>query len=123
MIKECVYILQLLNVYVLLIYLENICKSMNCAGNLALRKPVWEDQRWKGKEDWRRDKAVEGLYDDRSALGGQCVISENFARTATWGVDLERVVSISYIDIYYRTDNKPRMITLFFVDWLMYAFC
>ena len=80
---------------------------MNCAGNLALGKPMWEDQPWKGKEDWRGDKAVDGRYDDRSAAGGQCVISENRRRTATWRVDLGGVVSISHIDIYYRTDNRP----------------
>ena len=77
---------------------------------MALGKPVWEDQPWKGAKDWRGDKAVDGLYNNRSALGGQCVISENYARTATWRVDLGGVVSISHMDIYYRTDNKPRML-------------
>ena len=80
--------------------------------NLALRRPVWEDRPWKGKEDWRGNKAVDGLYDNRSALGGQCVISENFARTATWRVDLGDVVSISHIDFYFRTDNRPRNIKI-----------
>ena len=78
--------------------------------NLALGKPVWEGQPWEGIEDWRGDKAVDGLYDDRSAAGGQCVISENGRRTATWRVDLGSVVSISHIDIYFRTDNHPRNI-------------
>ena len=77
---------------------------------MALRRPVWEDRPWPDKQDWRGDKAVDGLYDNRGALGGQCVISEIFARTATWKVDLEGVVSISHIDIYYRTDNLPRML-------------
>lgn len=36
----------------------------------------------------------------------QCVISENNKETAEWGVDLGSVVSISHIDIYYRTDNQ-----------------
>lgn len=74
------------------------------AENLAFGKPVWEDQPWKGSQDWRGSKAVDGLYTDRSALGGQCVISENNARTATWRVDLEGVVSISYIEIFYRRE-------------------
>ena len=78
---------------------------------MALGKPVWEDRPWKGKENWRADKAVDGLYDDRSAAGGQCVINEPFAKTATWRVDLGGVVSISHIDIYYRTDNYPRMVS------------
>ena len=76
--------------------------------NLARGKPVWEDQAWKDPSiGWRGGNAVDGLYDNRSAAGGQCVISENSARTATWRVDLKGVVSISHIDIYYRTDNIP----------------
>ena len=77
---------------------------------MALGRPVWEDQPWEGTEDWRGDKAVDGRYHDRSAAGGQCAISKNGARRATWRVDLESVVSISHIDIYYRTDNLPRML-------------
>ena len=77
---------------------------------MALGKRVLENQPWKGAEDWRGDKAVDGLYTNRSAIGGQCVISENMKRSATWRVDLGGVVSISHIDIYYRTDNFPRKI-------------
>ena len=75
--------------------------------NLALGKPVWEDQAWKYPKNWRGENAVDGRYTDRSVLGGECVMSENYARTATWRVDLKGVVSISHIDIYYRTDNIP----------------
>ena len=75
--------------------------------NLALRKPVWEDQPWGDpNKGWRGGNAVDGLYTDRSVAGGQCVMSENFARTATLWVDLGGVVSISHIDIYYRTGNR-----------------
>ena len=75
--------------------------------NLALRKPFWEDQEWKDpKIGWRGGNAVDGRYNNRSAMGGQCVISENERLTATWRVDLGDVVSISHIDIYYRTGNK-----------------
>ena len=77
--------------------------------NLALGQPVWEDRPWKGKENWTGENAVDGRYDNRSAMGGQCVVSENFKQTATWRVDLGGVVSISHIDIYYRTDNLPRI--------------
>ena len=87
--------------------MENI---WNYVENLALGKLVWEDQPWKGTENWRAGKAVDGRYEDRSAAGGQCVISENYVQTATWRVDLGGVVSISHINIYYRTDNKPRNI-------------
>ena len=75
--------------------------------NLALGKPVWEDQPWKGKENRRGDKAVDGLYTKRTAAGGQCVTTDKYAQTATWRVDLGAVVSISHINIYYRTDNRP----------------
>lgn len=76
-------------------------------GNLALQQSVWEDSPWRGRENWRANKAVDGRYNDRSAAGGQCVISENERKTATWRVDLGHVVSISHINIFYRTDNFP----------------
>ena len=77
--------------------------------NVALGKTVWEDQEWMGTYDWKGDKAVDGRYDNRSAMGGQCVISENRIRKATLRVDLVDMVNISHINIYYRTDNLPRM--------------
>ena len=81
--------------------------------NLARNKTVWEDQPWRDKDiGWGGGNAVDGLYANRSAAGGQCVISENFAETATWRVDLGGVVSISHIDIYFRTDNHPRNIKI-----------
>lgn len=45
------------------------------------------------------------MYDDRGT-GGQCTICDDGRYTATWRVDLGKVVSISHIDIYYRTDNQ-----------------
>lgn len=51
---------------------------------------------------------MDGLYTDCSELGGQCTISDDGKYTATWRVYLGKEVSISHIDIYYRTDNKPR---------------
>ena len=77
---------------------------------MALSKPVWEDQPWPDYwrgESWRGEKAVDGNYTDRSAAGGQCTLSDNYKYRATWMVDLGGVVSISHIDIYYRTDNLP----------------
>ena len=78
--------------------------------NMALGKTVLEDQKWKGKEKWTGENAVDGRYSNRSAHGGQCVISENFAKKATWRVDLGGVVSISHIDIYYRRENGMKYI-------------
>lgn len=74
--------------------------------NLALWKPVWEQYPWPKKNiDYGSENAVDGLYSDRSASGGQCTISDGGKSMATLGVDLGEVASISYIDIYYRTDN------------------
>nr|XP_034318450.1 uncharacterized protein LOC117686791 [Crassostrea gigas] len=76
--------------------------------NMALHKYVFETNPWRGRENWRGENAVDGRYTNRSAAGGQCVISENNKETAEWRVDLGSVVSISHIDIYYRTDNLPK---------------
>ena len=74
--------------------------------NLARSKPVWGDQPWgDATKGWGADKAVDGRHNDRSAEGGQCVISENERMRATLRVDLKGVCSISHIDIYYRTGN------------------
>lgn len=86
--------------------------------NLARNKPVWEDNPWKGFQKWRGQNAVDGRYTDRRANGGQCVISENYREKATWRVDLGDVVSISHIDIYYRTDNFQSM--KYFIKLLLY---
>lgn len=75
--------------------------------NLALRKFTWKSHPWPNKgRNFRSENAVDGLYTDRSAAGGQCTISDDGIYSAEWGVDLGKVVSISYIKIYYRTDNK-----------------
>lgn len=75
-------------------------------GNLALNKraelePIWDDT----NKDVGKENAVDGLYNDRGT-GGQCAISADNALTAMWYVDLGSVLSISHVDIYYRTDNK-----------------
>lgn len=49
---------------------------------------------------------VDGLYTNRSDVGGQCAIYDDGKYTATWRVYLGKEVSISHIYIYYRTDNK-----------------
>nr|XP_022310196.1 protein draper-like isoform X2 [Crassostrea virginica] len=91
----------------IILYLPLITVHVCALENLALNKTVWEDRPWgDATVGWRGDKAVDGLYTNRSANGGQCVIPENGRRTATWRVDLGGVVSISHIDIYYRTGNK-----------------
>lgn len=53
--------------------------------------------------DFGSENAVDGMYTDRGAKGGQCTISDDGEYNTTWGVDLGRVVRISHIEIYYRT--------------------
>lgn len=79
--------------------------------NLAFEKPVWEQYPWPDKDkDYGSENAVDGLYFNRSASGGQCTISDGRKNTATLRVDLGEVASISYINIYYRTDNLLGML-------------
>lgn len=74
--------------------------------NLALHQPTWEQYPWPDQNiDFGSENAVDGMYTDRG-IGGQCTISDDGKYTATWRVDLGRVVSISHIDIYYRKDNQ-----------------
>lgn len=98
---ECVfkYFMVFCNMYMWLMLEENI----------ALGKPTWQEHPWPDDRYYHGNNAVDGLYSDRSITGGQCTTSANDKSTATWRVDLGSVVSISHIDIYYRTDNKPSM--------------
>lgn len=74
--------------------------------NLALHQPTWEQYPWPDtSRDFGSENAVDGMYDDRG-VGGQCTICDDGKYTATWRVDLGKVVSIGHIDLYYRTDNQ-----------------
>lgn len=44
------------------------------------------------------------MFTIREDNGGQCTVSDDGKYNATWRVDLGGIVSISNIDIYYRTD-------------------
>lgn len=92
-----------------------ICTSYNANNynnksveNLAFGGRTWQQYPWPDKSrDFGSENAVDGLYKNRSEVGGQCAISDDGKYTATWRVYLGEEVSISHIDIYYRTDNKP----------------
>lgn len=92
-----------------------ICTSCNAndynnksVENLAFGGRTWQQYPWPDKSrDFGSKNAVDGLYKNRSEVGGQCAISDDGKDTATWRVYLGKEVSISHIDIYYRTDNKP----------------
>ncbi|XP_061180689.1 receptor-type tyrosine-protein phosphatase T-like [Saccostrea echinata] len=85
-------------------------KSFRPDENIALNKPAGQQHPYVG-QPWGADKAVDGRFDNRGALGNQCTISANVAETATWWVNLGGVLSIHHITIYYRTDNLPWGIT------------
>eukprot|EP00105_Crassostrea_gigas_P044750 XP_019928898.1 PREDICTED: uncharacterized protein LOC105343469 [Crassostrea gigas] len=70
----------------------------------------WPDK----SRDFGSENAVDGLYSDRGEYVGQCTISDDGRYTATWRVDLGRVVSISHIDIYYRKDYQRMHFSLIF---------
>lgn len=59
--------------------------------------------------DFVSENAVDGLYEVRSQFGHQCTLSDNSRYTAEWRVDLGSVVSISHVNVFYRTDNLPSM--------------
>ncbi|XP_056002246.1 multiple epidermal growth factor-like domains protein 10 isoform X2 [Ostrea edulis] len=93
-----------------------ICQILLCViyttayENVALHKLAWQQHSWPDKPydvEWGAAKAVDGLYTDRSAGGTQCTQSGPSQTTATWRVDLGSMVSISHVNIYYRTDNVP----------------
>ncbi|XP_062571500.1 multiple epidermal growth factor-like domains protein 10 [Saccostrea cucullata] len=84
-----------------------IWKIAEAYENLALRKPTWQQHWYTYKYSYPPDKAVDGEFSNRSPYGGQCTVSGNNKRTATWRVDLGTVLNIHHITIYYRTDNLP----------------
>lgn len=74
--------------------------------NLALNKSTWQKHPWPdSSRDFGSENAVDGMYTDRET-GGQCTINNDGEYTAEWRVDLGNILNISYINIYYRTENK-----------------
>lgn len=85
------------------------CYTLFLEENVAFGKRTWQEHPWPDPNYYSGDNAVDGLYTDRSLTGRQCSMSANDQYTATWRVDLGNVFRISYINIYYRTENKISM--------------
>lgn len=82
--------------------------------NMALGRPTWQQHPFcRGDCGVGSENAVDGLYSDRLPFSNQCTLSYNSQYTAEWRVDLGSVVSISHINIFYRSDNLPSMIFFF----------
>lgn len=45
-------------------------------------KPAWQQHPYLGRIEWGAERAVDGLYTNLSAYGGQCVLSGNNQNTA-----------------------------------------
>lgn len=79
--------------------------------NLALNKPSNQHYQYPNTDQHPphltdASNAVDGLKSDLDIWGGQCVISANEKKTATWWVNLGSIFSIHHITVYYRTGNS-----------------
>lgn len=91
---------------------ENIIFFFIFKENIALFKTTWQKHPWPNpNRDFGSENAVDGMYSDRGTVS-QCTINDVGYYTAEWRVDLGRVFSISYIKIFYRTDNSISMLYL-----------
>ena len=75
-----------------------------CTENLALHQPAWQSStHFYG---YTADRAVDGMYIDLSAWGGQCASSDMEQTTAEWRVDRGGVKYIHHVFIQYVTGNS-----------------
>eukprot|EP00105_Crassostrea_gigas_P039175 XP_019923323.1 PREDICTED: uncharacterized protein LOC109618913 [Crassostrea gigas] len=87
----------------IVIYLLTCCSAYV---NLALRKPAFEDNIYI-HANVTAGNAVDGRKSNLRGTGGECSMSTEKKRTATWWVNLTSTRSIHDIRIYYMTDNVP----------------
>ena len=90
-----------------IIYLKHVISFLS--ENIALNKPAYQEKPHTALPEAlaQARNAVDGLKSNLDAWGGQCVISQNDLKTATWGVNLTSILSIHHMRIYYRTGNVP----------------
>ncbi|XP_062592311.1 multiple epidermal growth factor-like domains protein 10 isoform X2 [Saccostrea cucullata] len=88
-------------------YITLVFGYSSCFVNVALNKPTWQAYPYMVPDStYDSSYAVDELKSNLRFDGGQCVITADYKRTATWWVNLESVYSILDIRIYYRTDNN-----------------
>ncbi|XP_062596112.1 uncharacterized protein LOC134257523 [Saccostrea cucullata] len=79
--------------------------------NIALGKPTFQSNPYISHifphSLFDSGKAVDRLKTNLSGFGGECTLSDNGHKIATWLVNLKSIHSIHDIKIYYRTDNAP----------------
>lgn len=86
-----------------LAYRKTFCFQIE---NVGFNKSAWEQYPYNHPYiQWGAERAVDGLYSDLTAAGGQCVISANGKSTAELRVDLERIHIIHHSVIFYRTEH------------------
>lgn len=89
---------------------ENIIFFFIFKENLAVNKTTWQKHPWPDpSRGFGSENAVDGTYGDLGT-GGQCTINDGGYYTAEWRVDLGRFFSISYINVFYRTDSAISML-------------
>ena len=90
-----------------IIYLKHFISFLS--ENIALNKPAYQKNPHTRLSEalTQASNAVDGLKSNLSVWGGQCVISDNTKKTATWGVNLTSILSIHHMRMYYRTGNVP----------------
>ncbi|XP_062575960.1 proprotein convertase subtilisin/kexin type 5-like [Saccostrea cucullata] len=81
----------------------SIIKHTKGYENIALGKNTWQSTSFGNHTS---DKAVDGLKTNLSGPGNQCSISNNRQTKAEWGVNLDNILSIRSVVIYYRTENS-----------------
>ncbi|XP_078320780.1 uncharacterized protein LOC144621431 [Crassostrea virginica] len=78
--------------------------SVQAYENLALHQPAWQSStHFYG---YTADRAVDGMYIDLSAWGGQCASSDMEQTTAEWRVDLGGVKNIHHVFLQHATGYR-----------------
>ena len=73
--------------------------------NLALNRYAWQSSTFKNDPHYSARKAVDGDRAQTRLYNYSCAIGAADQKSGTWRVDLDHVLSIHHIEIYYRNEN------------------